>query len=360
MNDRFGERDLLLRGAMAGIGQDLLEALEEVVEIAALLVVNDRDAHVANSEVGVLDLLVQTRGEHDVLSNHLWQHVGRLESGGVLDGRHAVGTILDAVGDELLEAKTLDEVLDAVRSGNVLLEALLKRRRLRRHRRERLVERIDEVGWWCAKVGARAGLVRLHDGQPLLPGAIVAVGPRLSRLKGLDSLGRSSKDHEAGWASKALLRSGEDNVNAPVLHPDLLGSHAAHAIEDKDRLGADALDELTQTLGIRKDGRRGVDVGEGDDLVLLRLELRLHLGERGLRANGRLELVDLGTVRFEAFGKAVAKVAAVEHKRILAWLNHVGCDVVPTQRATASGDDRLGVGRKEDLSAASRRRCQEA
>ena len=48
----------LLLALVAGFGQRFLEALEKVVQVAPLFVLRDSDTHVADSEVGLLDLLV--------------------------------------------------------------------------------------------------------------------------------------------------------------------------------------------------------------------------------------------------------------------------------------------------------------
>lgn len=50
--------DFLHLGLVASLCQSLFDASEKMIEIAALLVVDDGDAHVSDSEVFILDLFV--------------------------------------------------------------------------------------------------------------------------------------------------------------------------------------------------------------------------------------------------------------------------------------------------------------
>ena len=111
------------------------------------------------------------------------------------------------------------------------------------------------------------------------------------------------------------------------------------------------MDELGQGLDLTEDTGGGVDVGDGDELVLLLFQGLLDGVELWAVANWRLELCHLAAVGLEAVGKAVGKVAGVQHQHVVAWLGQVGGDLVPAQ-GTATVDDeglRGGVGGLEEL-----------
>lgn len=71
-------------------------------------------------------------------------------------------------------------------------------------------------------------------------------------------------------------------------------------------------------------------MGDGQDLVLLLGEGSLDVGELGASTNGAVELGDLGAVGAEGVGEAITEVAGAQDERILAGLDQVGRDEVPT------------------------------
>ena len=90
-------------GLVASLGKSLLDAVEQVVNVTSLLVVDNGDTHVADTEVLVLDLLVQTGSHDNVLGHQLRQQIGRLQALRVAHRCHAVSTVLLAVSRKLGE-----------------------------------------------------------------------------------------------------------------------------------------------------------------------------------------------------------------------------------------------------------------
>lgn len=200
---------------------------------------------------------------------------------------------------------------------------------------------VDKIGGWGSKVGAFAGLVGLHDRDPLFPACVVALGLSLSRLECLYGLFGRGQEHKSGWTAQALLGGGDDDVNAPFAHADLLRGDGAYAVEDQDGLGRNSADDLAESLCVGENTGGGVYMCERDCLVLFLLELCLDVCEGGLVADGRLELCDLGTVDFETLSERVAKVAGIEDEDVLSGLDDVGGHVIPAERARACRDDWL-------------------
>ena len=68
-------------------------------------------------------------------------------------------------------------------------------------------------------------------------------------------------------------------------------------------------------------------------------------------ADGRLQLGDIGTVKSQAVCEAVAKVSRVQEEDVLALLDQVRRDQIPTKSARSRDDKRLraGVGRLEQF-----------
>ena len=73
----------------------------------------------------------------------------------------------------------------------------------------------------------------------------------------------------------------------------------------------------------------GIDVREGEHLVLALLERLFNLLNGRLVADWCTELLDLGSVDGQALGEGIAKVARVEHEDILSGLYEVRCSHVP-------------------------------
>ena len=85
-------------------------------------------------------------------------------------------------------------------------------------------------------------------------------------------------------------------------------------------------------------------MGDGDDLVLLRLQRFLHLVELGPVTDGCFQLGGFDAVSLEAVGEGVGKVAGVQDKYLVAALGEVGGYHVPAEGAAAVDDKGLGVG----------------
>ena len=104
------------------------------------------------------------------------------------------------------------------------------------------------------------------------------------------------------------------------------------------------MDQLAQCLDFAEDTRRRVDMSDGNDLVGLLLERLLNLVELWAVANRGLELGGLDAIRLEAVGEGVGKVARVQDKDVVAGLDQVGSDLVPSEGAGAGDDKGLGGG----------------
>lgn len=114
----------------------------------------------AKANVLCCNLLVKTTGKDDTTGHELGQNIGGSESFGKVDGSHAVCLVL-GLGSELLEAHVGNGLLDLLRGGAVIGEALGEG-----HGGdlcESGVESVDELWGRSSKVGWLSGLVVLHD-----------------------------------------------------------------------------------------------------------------------------------------------------------------------------------------------------
>lgn len=167
----------------------------------------------------------------------------------------------------------------------------------------------------------------------------------------IDGAAAEEGDRETSRGTNGLLAGGNDTVQAPFVESEFLTRHTADTVGNDERVGRDLLDRLDERLEVKEDTGRGVDVGGGNQLVLLLGEGLLNLGSRRNAADGTVELGHLGAVGAEAVGEAVTKVAAAENEDILAGLDEVGGDEIPAE-GTRTVDDvwlSLGVGRADDL-----------
>jgi hypothetical protein len=316
--------------------------LEDGIDVAELWA-GSGDTHVADTEVLSGNFLVDTTGQGDALLQQGWEEVSVDDALWQVDGSHAVSRVVSGDGDGL-EAEVGNGVLDLVGGGLVVGNSLLDRLVRGCELGEGLVEGIDVLDGWGGKVGWLAGLVGLHDWDPSLERGEVGGHWGLSVLDGLDGSRRCIRNGEAWWGANGLLGGSQDVVQAPLVELDLLRGNGAHAVDDDEGVWGDLVHELGNRLDVGKDASGGVDMGDGDHLVELLLEGSLNLVERWSVANCRGDLVNLGTVDLQTVGKCRREVAGVEHKGVLARLNKVGRNNVPTKRAGASNDEGLGVG----------------
>jgi hypothetical protein len=68
----------------------------------------------------------------------------------------------------------------------------------------------------------------------------------------LHSLFASDDDTKSGGRSEALLTSGNDNVDTPVVHPNLLARDSTDSIENDKRFGGDPFHGISHRLRVRK------------------------------------------------------------------------------------------------------------
>ena len=68
----------------------------------------------------------------------------------------------------------------------------------------------------------------------------------------LHSLLANDDDTESGGRSEALLTGGNDNVDSPVIHLNLLARDGTDGIEDDKRFGGDPFHGIGHYLRVRK------------------------------------------------------------------------------------------------------------
>lgn len=109
--------------------------------------------------------------------------------------------------------------------------------------------------------------------------------------------------------------------------------------------------KLAESLELAQDSRAGIDVGDGQDFVLLLLQCLLDFVKLWPITDGCLELCRLDAVRLEAVGERVAKVPSVQDKGFVTGLSEVRSDLVPAKGARTGENERLrgGVGGLKEL-----------
>ena len=143
----------------------------------------------------------------------------------------------------------------------------------------------------------------------------------------------------------------QNDIKLPVIKLDLLATDTTHSIDYDQSVRADPVHKLTQRLDLAKHAGAGVDVCDGQDLVLLLFEGLLHLVELWSVADGCLQLCGFRAVRFEAVGERVGKIASVQNENLVTGLGQIRGDLIPTECAGAREDEGLrgGVGGLEEL-----------
>lgn len=292
----FVVADFLQGTLVAALSQGGLEGVEGGIEVAALGL-GDRDTHVTNAEVLGSNLDVETTSGNDTVGSQLGEQVGSSNALGVVDSGHAVGSVLQGGGDEL-QAEVVDELLGLQRSLLVDSETLLDT--LGNDLLEGDVKSVDVLDSGGGKVRGLAGLVGVHDGQPAVPVGVVVGDGGLAGLEDLNGTGRDTHDAETGRGAESLLGSGNNDINAPGIHADLLRADGANTIDNDQGLGGLLADNSGNALDVRENTGGGIDVGDGDGLELLALQGSGNGSQlRGL-ADGDAEVGNLGTVGLQA------------------------------------------------------------
>lgn len=147
------------------------------------------------------------------------------------------------------------------------------------------------------------------------------------------------------------MRSGEHNVELPLVELDLLATDTAHTVHDDQSIRADPVHKFAKRLDLAEHAGARVNVGDGQDLVLLLLQCLLDLVQLWAVADGRLQLCRLCAICLEAVCKGVGKVTGVQDKDVIAGLGKVGGDLVPAEGAGAREDEGLRgrISRLEEL-----------
>lgn len=162
-----------------------------------------------------------------------------------------------------------------------------------------------------SEVHRAALLVSLHDGEPALPREVVR-GDVVASLHGLDSTLREHADGQTRGNTESLLGGRDDDIKAPVVEADLLRSDSADGVDGNERVGRGLVDDLGVLLDGGENTGRGVDLGDGNKLVLLLLKGLLKVLGVNDAADLGLDLVDVGAVSPQAVGERVSEVAVVE------------------------------------------------
>lgn len=177
--------------------------------------------------------------------------------------------------------------------------------------------------------------------RPVLHGSKVGGRGGLSALEGLHRPPAEHGDGQAGRAANGLLAGGDDAIQLPPVKVNLFARHAADTVDEDEGVGGDLVDKGREVLELAENTGRGIDVGDGDGLVLLLRQRLFDLGELGLGAGRRPELGHVGAVDPEAVGEAIAKVPGGEHQHILAGLDQVGGHNIPAEGSRARNDEGL-------------------
>lgn len=283
---------------------------------------------------------MQATSEDDTLAQQNWENLWNSNTLWQVDGGHAVG-LVRRVGSDLLQTERCNSIL------NLLGRGLMSGKSLVQWTGEDLgeggVESVDELWGWGGEVRWLQCLVRLHDWEPIPHGSEVGSWWVLAGLESLNGAAREHGDGETSWNSDTLLGGGDNSIKLPVIEENLLRADGADTINNEECLWRDALDQLTESLELREDTSGCVDVGDGNDLVLLLLERLLNLWQLWAGANWCLELGDICAVDAEAVCKGVTKVTSVKDEGVVSWLAEVGGDKIPAEGSRAGDNEWLRV-----------------
>lgn len=101
------------------------------------------------------------------------------------------------------------------------------------------------------------------------------------------------------------------------------------------------MDQLAQCLYLAEHASRCVYVSYGDDLVLLLFQSLLHGVQLRTVTDWCLQLRNLCAVGLKAVSEGVGKVASVEDESLLAWLDQIGSNLIPTESSRSRDYERL-------------------
>ena len=152
------------------------------------------------------------------------------------------------------------------------------------------------------------------------------------------------EDRQAGRRAQALLGRGQDDVDAPGVHPLRDAAGGADAVDDEE--GARLLQDLAVLLdrGAGAGGR--VDVGADDDVVVPGLQPPVELARRHGPAPLALEDVVIDAEGPADLGHPVAEIALGEDEDAVARAGGVENGHLHGQGPGAGDDERLAVRRR--------------
>lgn len=296
----------------------------------------------SKADISSSNLLVQATSEHHSLLAQNRQDIHRCHTLGQLDGCHGVGLVFRLLC-KLVQAKLGHCTLHPLRRSTVGSKAL--RERLSRNLRQGRMQSPNKLSCWRGEVRWFPGLVVLHNGKPVGHGSVVAARPSGAVLEAIHRAARAHHDTETGWAANGLLAGGEDDIQTPFVKGDFLASNTAHAVDDDEGVGAHTVNEFGHGLDVAENTGGGVNMCDGDDLVVCEFQSLLNVLERRALANWSLQLCSFSTVGFKTGGKGVGEVSAMKDEGFLAGLDEVGGNEIPAEGAGTCENERLGGGR---------------
>ncbi|KAI6768724.1 hypothetical protein HG531_010913 [Fusarium graminearum] len=283
----------------SSLEQALLESINGLLHVVSARIQlwkYNADTHVTESDVLGGNGLVNATSKDDTLTSQLGQNIGGANTLGQVDGSHGVSLVF-GLGGNNLEAEVGDGLLDLVGDLNVALESL--RQGLGEDLGQTGVKGVDEL---------RRGSGEEHTsltGSPVLHGSKVGGDRSLAVLKsGSNSSATEERDGETSRNANGLLTSSNNTIQTPLVECDLLTSNTANTIDNDKSLRRDSLHSSGECL--------------------------LDFGKLRSATNLTVELGDVGTVGAQAVGKAIAKVSSAKNKGVLASLNEVGSDDIPS------------------------------
>ena len=186
----------------------------------------------------------------------------------------------------------------------------------------------------------------VHDRQP--PQDVGVIGrdggqaaPLLHGQLGEDENG------QAGRRAQAFLGRGQDDVDAPGVHPLGDAARGADAVHDEER--ARLLEHLAVLLDRGAGARGRIDVGADDDVIIRGLQPLLELARRDRPAPLAGEDVVIDAERLADLGHPVAEIALRQDQDPVARTGRVEEGHLHRQRPGARDDERLAVVAENDL-----------
>jgi hypothetical protein len=261
---------------------------------------------VSKSEVLRSALSVQTTSKDNTLSEELRKKLSRGDSLRQVNGSHSISAGL-RLRSQLFQTHSLDSSLNNLnRDLLVLLKPSLH---IIGELAQRGVKSTNQLRRRSRKVRRLLCLIVLHDRNPVLERSEVGARSNSTVVESIHSTSGHHHDAQTSGDSNSLLGGGQNDIDAPVGELDLLTSDRADTVDNDEGGGGNLLNGGGDGLDVGKDSGGGVDVGDGDDLVVLLLESGLDLGDAGTGTDGGLKLGRDSSVGGDTVGEGVGEVS---------------------------------------------------